>query len=72
MRRAAVVKVGDLVRHNKGHIGMVTEVRMMYPRHPMSPVDAVKVTWQHSVPDKSGTVLWYSQFAIDKVLSSVK
>ena len=66
------MKVGDLVRHNRGHIGMVTEVRMMYPGHPMSPVDAVKVAWQHSTPDKTGVVLWWSQFSIDKVLSNSK
>lgn len=66
------MKIGDLIEHNKGHIGVVTDVRMMYPGHPMSPVEAVRVKWQHSVPDKTHTVLWYSVFSINKVLTSTK
>ena len=66
------MKVGDIIEHNMGHIGIVTDVRMMYPRSPMSPVDAVKVTWQHTEPDWTNTALWFSMFAINRVVSSAK
>ena len=66
------MKVGDIIEHNMGHIGIVTDVRMMYPRHPMSPVDAVKVRWQYTEPDRTHTALWFSVFAINRVVSSAK
>ena len=66
------MKVGDLIQHNMGHIGIVTDVRMMYPRHPMSPVDTVKVAWLDTEPNWSHPGLWFSRFSIDKVLSSAK
>ena len=66
------MKVGDLIEHNLGHLGIVTDVRMLYPRHPMSPVDTVKVAWIDSEPDWSHPELRFSVFAINRVVSSAK
>ena len=66
------MKVGDLVEHNMGQLGIVTDVRLLYPRHPMSPVDTVKVAWIDTPPDWSHPELWFSTFAINRVVSSVK
>lgn len=67
-----IVKVGDLIEHNMGHLGIVTDVRMLYPRHPMSPVDTVKIAWIDSEPDWSHPELRFSVFAIKRVVSRVK
>ena len=66
------MKVGDLIEHNMGHLGIVTDVRMMYPRHPMSPVDTVKVSWIDTQPDWTHPDLWFSVFSINKVVSRAK
>ncbi len=66
------MKVGDLIEHNLGHLGIITDVRMMYPRHPMSPVHTVKVAWIDSQPDWDHPGLWFSVFAINRVVSRVK
>ena len=55
-----------------GHLGIVTDVRMMYPRHPMSPVDTVKVAWIDTQPDWTHPDLWFSVFSINKVVSRAK
>ena len=39
------MKVGDLVEHNSGPIGLVTDIEMMYPGNPHSPVGRVEVEW---------------------------
>ena len=39
------MKVGDLVKSNSGFRGIITEVEMMYPNHPESPVGRVAVEW---------------------------
>ena len=67
-----IVKVGDLIEHNMGHLGIVTDVRMLYPRHPMSPVDTVKIAWIDSEPDWSHPELRFSVFAIKRVVSHAK
>ena len=67
-----IVKVGDLIEHNLGHLGIVTGVKKMYPRHPMSPVHTVKVAWIDSQPDWDHPGLWFSVYAINRVVSSAK
>lgn len=66
------MKVGDLIEHNMGHLGIVTDVKMMYPFHPKSPVETVKIAWIDSEPDWSHPDLRFSVFAIKRVVSSVK
>ena len=39
------MKVGDLVEHNSGPIGLVTDVEMRYPGNPHSPVGRIEVEW---------------------------
>jgi hypothetical protein len=63
------VKIGDLIEHNLGHRGIVTDIRMMYPRHPSSPVDTIKVAWIDSQPDWAHPDLWFPVIAIKGVLS---
>ena len=55
-----------------GHLGIVTDVKMMYPFHPKSPVETVKIAWIDSEPDWSHPDLRFSVFAIKRVVSSVK
>ena len=39
------MQVGDLVQAHSGFRGIITEVEMMYPNHPESPVGRVAVEW---------------------------
>ncbi len=66
------MKVGDLIEHNMGYLGIVTDVRLMYPSHPMSPVDTVKVAWIDGQPDWTHPELRFDVSAIKRIISSVK
>ena len=64
------MRVGDLVETNSGFRGIITEVEMMYPRHPQSPVGNVAVEWIGDAPT------WHRHrgqlfpvFSVKKVLS---
>ena len=64
------MKIGDLIETNKGERGIVTYVKYMYPDHPNSPVDGVKVRWVDKAPDWHREGLVFSTFAVKEVLSS--
>ena len=44
------MKVGDIVEHINGSMAIVTDVEMMYPGNPYSPVGRVEVDWLQSSP----------------------
>ena len=44
------MKVGDIVEHINGAMAIVTDVEMMYPGNPYSPVGRVEVDWLQSSP----------------------
>lgn len=62
------MRVGDLVEANKGERGIITEVEMMYPRHPQSPVGRVAVEWIGDAPRWWHRGLLFSSFSV-KVIS---
>ena len=63
------MKVGDLIEANRGQIGLVIEAKMMYPGHPDSPTDRVKVLWQGDPPQWCSKDLMFSAMSIKRVLS---
>ena len=44
------MKVGDIVEHINGSMAIVTDVEMMYPYHPNSPIGRVNVEWLDTPP----------------------
>ena len=62
------MRIGDLVESNNGCRGIITEVEMMYPRHPQSPVGRVAVEWVGAVPSWWHRGLLFSAFSV-KVIS---
>ena len=66
------MKVGDLVETNHGHYGIVTEVEMMYPGHPQSPVGRVAVHWSDAPPRWWRKGLLVDAFSIKRVASRAK
>jgi hypothetical protein len=62
------VRIGDLVESNNGCRGIITEVEMMYPRHPQSPVGRVAVDWIGAAPRWYRKGLMFSPFSV-KVIS---
>ena len=63
------MKVGDLVEHNSGPIGLVTAVEMMYPYHPESPVGRIEVEWLGVGPDWWRRGLKFDVTSIKRVVS---
>ena len=44
------MKVGDMIESNTGHIGLILDREMMYPKHPSSPVRNYIVMWNEDAP----------------------
>ena len=66
------MKVGDLVEARHGEHGIVTEVEMMYPGHPQSPVGRIAVFWTGPAPRWWRKGLLFSTSAINRVVSRAK
>ena len=63
------MKVGDLVEHSSGPIGLVTDIEMMYPGHPDSPVGRVEVEWVGLGPGWWSSGLRFDVSSIKRVVS---
>ena len=63
------MKIGDLIEHNMGYIGIVTDIEYMYPGYPDSPASRVKVRWNDPPVDWADPQLWHTGFSISRVLS---
>jgi len=40
-----MIKIGDLIKVNTGHLALVTGIEYLYPSHPQSPPRNFEVEW---------------------------
>ena len=63
------MKVGDIVEHYNGATAVVTEVEMMYPNNPYSPVGRIAVDWIGAAPGWWRRGLKFDATSINRVIS---
>ena len=44
------MRIGDMIEADSGHIGLILDKEMLYPRHPDSPVRNYIVMWNDEAP----------------------
>ena len=45
------MKIGDIVEHINGSMAIVTDIAMMYPGNPYSPIGRVEIHWLRAAPN---------------------
>ena len=44
------MKVGEMIKSNTGHVGLIIDRELLYPRSPYSPVRQYVVLWNEDAP----------------------
>ena len=63
------MKLGDIIEHYNGCMGVVTDIEMMYPGNPYSPVGRVEVDWMGAPPGWWRRGLKFDVTSIKRVVS---
>lgn len=69
MNRSQRLKVGDMIEHQNGLVGLVTDVEMMYPGNPYSPIGRIEVDWLGDSPGWWRRGLKFDVISINRVVS---
>ena len=65
------MKVGDMLKSNTGHIGLIVDKELLYPKSPYSPVRNYIVMWNGDAPHYCRVERGLSKidaFAVEKIV----